>query len=99
TRSDRDWSSDVCSSDLILWTAILAGYIAIVTFKFRARLADPLVGWALLTMLVVSTFFFGLMLGPANPFRTVSPPLGYDGPGPNRSEERRVGKEGRGGGA
>lgn len=75
------WSA--LEGSIILWTAILAGYLAIVMVKFRHRMADPLVGWALLTMLVVSTFFFALMLGPANPFRTVSVPLGYDGPGPN----------------
>ena len=38
--------------------------------KFRDRLDDPLVGWALLTMFVVAAFFFALMLGPANPFRS-----------------------------
>jgi cytochrome c-type biogenesis protein CcmF len=61
---------------------VLAGYLAIVAHKFRHRLDDPLVGWALLTMLVVGAFFFGLMLGPANPFETISP-VPDDGPGPN----------------
>ncbi len=75
------WSA--LEGSIILWTLILAGYIAVVLRKFRHRLADPLVGWALLTMLVVSAFFFALMVGPANPFRTVVVPLGYDGPGPN----------------
>jgi cytochrome c-type biogenesis protein CcmF len=61
---------------------VLTGYTVAVVLKFRRRLADPLVGWALLTMFVVSLFFFGLMLGPANPFRVeANPPL--DGPGPN----------------
>ena len=32
---------------------ILAGYTAVVVAKFRRRLSDPLVGWALLTMFVV----------------------------------------------
>jgi cytochrome c-type biogenesis protein CcmF len=68
---------------IILWTVILAGYIAVVAVKFRKRLTDPLVGWALLTMFVVSAFFFGLMLGPANPFKTIAVSPGYDGPGPN----------------
>jgi cytochrome c-type biogenesis protein CcmF len=69
---------------IVLWTFILAGYLAVVVHKFRHRLADPLVGWAMLTMLVVSAFFFALMAGPANPFKTVTDlPLGYDGPGPN----------------
>ena len=47
------------------------------------RLDDPLVGWALLTMFVVAAFFFALMLGPANPFKSFNPPPGFDGPGPN----------------
>jgi cytochrome c-type biogenesis protein CcmF len=68
---------------IILWTVILAGYIAVVAIKFRSRVTDPLVGWALLTMFVVSAFFFGLMLGPANPFKTIAVAPGYDGPGPN----------------
>src|SRR3546814_17682214 len=34
-------------------------------------------------MFLVSTFFFLLVLGPANPFASVDVPAGYDGPGPN----------------
>jgi len=68
---------------IILWALILAGYLVAVVLKFRKRLADPLVGWALFTMLIVCVFFFGLMAGPANPFKGFSPPMGFDGPGPN----------------
>jgi cytochrome c-type biogenesis protein CcmF len=68
---------------IILWALVLGGYTALVALKFRARLTDPLVGWALLTMFVVAAFFFGLMVGPANPFTTWSPPPGFDGPGPD----------------
>ncbi len=67
---------------ILLWALVLSGYLAVIAHKFRDRLTDPLVGWALLTMLVVSGFFFMLMLGPANPFETVSP-VPIDGPGPN----------------
>ncbi|HEU5084118.1 MAG TPA: heme lyase CcmF/NrfE family subunit [Acidimicrobiales bacterium] len=67
---------------ILLWALVLAGYIALIAHKFRHRLHDPLVGWAVLTMLVVGVFFFGLMLGPANPFQTISP-VPTDGPGPN----------------
>ena len=35
--------------------------------EFRKRLDDPLVGWALLVMFVVSAFFFVLMLRPGQP--------------------------------
>jgi len=74
------WSA--LEGSILLWTLILAGYTVAVVLKFRKRLTDPLVGWAMLTMFVVALFFFGLMLGPANPFRTLAvPPL--DGPGPN----------------
>jgi cytochrome c-type biogenesis protein CcmF len=34
-------------------------------------------------MLVVSGFFFLLLLFPANPFTAFDPPVGFDGPGPN----------------
>ena len=68
---------------ILLWVLVLCGYMAAVVHKFRRRLDDPLVGWAMLTMLVVSTFFFALLLFPANPFHEFHPPVGFDGPGPN----------------
>jgi cytochrome c-type biogenesis protein CcmF len=68
---------------LLLWVLILTVYMALVVRKFRHRLDDPLVGWAMLTMLVVSGFFFLLLLAPANPFQAFDPPAGFDGPGPN----------------
>ena len=75
------WSA--LEGSILLWAVILAGFTVHVARKFRSRLADPLVGWALLTMFVVCAFFFLLMLAPANPFTRVSVPAGYDGPGPN----------------
>ena len=75
------WSA--LEGSILLWGLILAGYTALIAQKFRARLDDRLVGWALLTMLAVGAFFFALMTGPANPFETVSVAPGYDGPGPN----------------
>jgi cytochrome c-type biogenesis protein CcmF len=68
---------------IILWGVILAGFTVAVVVKFRRRLADPLVGWALLTMFAVCVFFFFLLVGPANPFVRFDPPPGFDGPGPN----------------
>ena len=74
------WSA--LEGSILLWSVVLSGYTVAVVLKFRKRLDDQLVAWALLTMLVVGLFFFALMLGPANPFRTVAnPPI--DGPGPN----------------
>ena len=75
------WSA--LEGSILLWTLILCGYVVAVAWKFRAQRADPMVGWALLTLFVVCVFFFGLMLGPAAPFDTFDPPVGYDGPGPN----------------
>lgn len=81
------WSS--LEGSILLWTLVLTVYIVIVATKFRDRITDPMVGWALLTMLAVGVFFFGLMLrpifgfeGPANPFATIDP-VPLDGPGPN----------------
>jgi len=67
---------------ILLWLLILAGYLAFVAHKFRARAADPLVAWATLIGLCVSLFFFALVLGPANPFKTL-PLTPADGRGPN----------------
>ncbi|MGI9604603.1 MAG: heme lyase CcmF/NrfE family subunit, partial [Acidimicrobiales bacterium] len=67
---------------ILLWALVLAGYLAVVAWRFRTRTDDPMVAWALLTMLVVTIFFFGLMLGPADPFvRLADPPA--NGPGLN----------------
>ncbi len=80
------WSA--LEGSILLWALILAGYTAAVTAKFRKRLTDPLVGWALLTMFTVCVFFFGLMLTAARPFNTLAnPPL--DGPGPNPLLQRQ----------
>ncbi|HSH60494.1 MAG TPA: cytochrome c-type biogenesis CcmF C-terminal domain-containing protein, partial [Acidimicrobiales bacterium] len=68
---------------ILLWALVLAGYLAAMVYRFRNRSADPLVGWAILTGLVVAAFFFALMLGPANPFRQVAGAVPADGPGPN----------------
>jgi cytochrome c-type biogenesis protein CcmF len=75
------WSA--LEGSIILWTLILAGYITAMALKYRDRVEDPLVGWATLVTFVVSGFFFLLMVGPANPFRTLSGAIPTDGPGPN----------------
>jgi cytochrome c-type biogenesis protein CcmF len=75
------WSS--LEGSLILWVLILSGYTALVAWRFRKRADDPLVGWALATMLFVGAFFFLLMFGPANPFAEVAGNVPTDGPGPN----------------
>ena len=68
---------------ILLWALVLGGYLVAMVRRFRDRAGDPLLAWALLTGLVVAAFFFGLMLGPANPFRVVEGAIPTDGPGPN----------------
>ena len=73
---------------ILLWALILAGYLVVVAVKFRHRLDDPLVGWAMAVLFIVCLFFFVLMfnwpnLDLAQPFQRVDVPPGYDGPGPN----------------
>ena len=75
------WSA--LEGSILLWGLILAGYLAVVAKKFSNRLSDPMVSWALITMFLVTAFFSLIMLGPANPFQSFNPPVGYDGPGPN----------------
>src|SRR5919108_5122835 len=75
------WSA--LEGSILLWTLILAGFTVAVVWRFRDRLTDPLVGWALLVLLAISGFFFFLLLSPAYPFGKFDPPPGYDGPGPN----------------
>ena len=75
------WSA--LEGSILLWVLVLAGYLVMVAWRFRYRLADPLVGWALLVLFAVCTFFFMLLAGPAHPFASFDPWPGYDGPGPN----------------
>jgi cytochrome c-type biogenesis protein CcmF len=75
---------------IILWTLILCGFTMAVLVRFRSRLTDPLVGWALVVMLAVSTFFFLLMAGPTNPFALVEGSVPSDGLGPNALLQNHV---------
>ena len=75
------WSA--LEGSILLWALILAGYLVAVVYRFRRRLTDPLVGWALVTLFAICAFFFGLMAGPVNPFRLIAGPKPFDGPGPN----------------
>jgi len=75
------WSA--LEGSILLWSLILAGYLAVMVRHFRARAVDPLVAWATLTGFAVAAFFFGLMVGPANPFKVIAGALPADGQGPN----------------
>ncbi|MFV1990164.1 MAG: heme lyase CcmF/NrfE family subunit [Acidimicrobiales bacterium] len=75
------WAS--LEGSILLWSLILSGYISAVAYRFRDRVSDPMVTWALITMFVVSAFFFLMMFGPADPFRTLmTAPLEGRGPNP-----------------
>jgi len=67
---------------ILLWALVLGGYLTFMARRFRDRASDPLVAWATIVGLIVALFFFALMLGPANPFRTTDA-VPLDGQGPN----------------
>ena len=76
------WSA--LEGSILLWVLVLAGFTAAVAFRFRGRVDDELVAWALVVMFVVCAFFALVSFGPANPFAAgpaVSP--NFDGEGPN----------------
>src|SRR5690606_41007818 len=80
TRFSRDWSSDVCSSDLTLamrkWRNL----------RFMSRRANGKERFSILLNLVIAAIVFLVFVGI----------IYADAPVPrDRSEERRVGKEGR----
>ena len=75
------WSA--LAGSILLWGVILGGYATAMVWRFRRRADDQLVAWATIVMYVVAAFFFGLMLGPADPFSHVSGAVPTDGLGPN----------------
>src|SRR5699024_11890015 len=88
TRSKRDWSSDVCSSDLFLRLGIVEGCgDCNVSLGWLVVCLDPMLVHGLATII------------PQNPTRLVEPVVlsAMDGVVhyviQQRSEERRVGKE------
>ena len=45
---------------ILLWVLILAGYLAVMARRFRSRLEDPMVAWALLVALAVALLLLRL---------------------------------------
>ena len=74
------WSA--LEGSILLWVLILTCLTVSIVVKYRKKLNDPMVGWAMATMFFVTIFFFLLTLGPANPFSAGKPGV-LDGPGPN----------------
>lgn len=74
------WSA--LEGSILLWILVLGGFIAAVAMRYRHRLDDALVAWAMAVLFVIAGFFFLLTLFPANPFKA-GPPGVSDGPGPN----------------
>jgi cytochrome c-type biogenesis protein CcmF len=74
--------SDLAGS-ILLWALVLAGYLALVSWHFRHRILDPLVGWAVAVGYAIAAFFFVLMLTASDPFARVSGRPPTQGPGPD----------------
>jgi cytochrome c-type biogenesis protein CcmF len=66
---------------ILFWIFVLASLSALVVYQNRGR-EGLLVPYAGGVLMLVSTFFLILLVGPANPFGLVSP-VPPDGPGPN----------------
>ncbi len=75
------WSA--LAGSILLWAVVLGGYATAMVWRFRRRVDDHLVAWATLVVYVVAAFFFGLMLGPADPFQHVAGAVPANGLGPN----------------
>jgi cytochrome c-type biogenesis protein CcmF len=73
------WSA--LAGSILLWGLVLAAFSALVVWRYRRRAQDDVVRWAMLVLYGVSAFFFGLMIGPADPFDTS--PVALRGLGPN----------------
>ena len=74
------WSA--LEGSILLWIFALALSAALVVWRYRRRLDDQLISWAVAVICIVMVFFFVLSFGPANPFAEGAPGV-TDGPGPN----------------
>lgn len=75
------WSS--LAGSILLWSVILAIFCALFAWRTRTKRDDEVVRWAGVVLYAITAFFFGLMLGPADPFETVAGNLPLHGAGPN----------------
>ncbi len=75
------WSD--LEGSILLWAVLLSIVMGTVVAVYRRRLSDAVVRWATTVLLLVTAFFFGLMVGPANPFTKTAGPIPTSGAGPN----------------
>ena len=62
------WSA--LAGSILLWGLALAAVISVLVWRYRHQFDDEVIKWATLVVFAVAAFFFGLMVGPANPFTT-----------------------------
>ena len=74
------WSA--LEGSILLWVLALALSCVAVVWRYRKKLNDPLIAWAMAVMFIVLAFFFLLSFAPANPFGVGAAGV-TDGPGPN----------------
>lgn len=74
------WSA--LQGSILLWVLILCGYVAFMARRFRSHDDDRLFIAALSVGLVVVVYFFGLLIGPADPF-VLAHTIVANGTGPN----------------
>jgi len=72
------WSAH--EGSLLLWNLVLAGYLAAIAFRFRAKPPETL-PWALAVMYAVSLFYLFLVMVLSRPFASIAE-VPADGRGP-----------------
>ena len=75
------WSA--LEGSILLWAVLLSVVTFAVVMTYRKKAADPVIGWATATLLTICGFFFGIMVGPANPFAATVGEIPSNGAGPN----------------
>ncbi|MEI8051106.1 MAG: cytochrome c-type biogenesis CcmF C-terminal domain-containing protein [Actinomycetes bacterium] len=75
------WSA--LEGSILLWGLVLSFFMLAVIWRYRRKADDPVVGWAVAVLFGVAAFFFGLMIGPADPFVTTGASIPSSGAGPN----------------
>jgi len=73
------WAS--LEGSILFWLWVLAMYTGACVWLYRRRHREEL-PYVTATLLLIGAFFLVVLLGPGNPFGTVSP-VPLDGPGPN----------------